>query len=205
MGPRRCVVVTWLRPGAFRVYGACFLVLLLTAMLAMPAVADQRSAWQALREGKAFLLLRHTTAPGVGDPEGFRLGDCSTQRNLDEKGRREARRWGRLLKGRDVEQPRLYSSNWCRAQDTAQEMGLGAVETLSALDSFFSDPDSQAAQTVELRKAIEKVPKDRPVVMVSHQVNIKALTGFSPRSGEGMIIALPLDDPPKVLARIAQP
>ncbi|BAU73650.1 histidine phosphatase family protein [Metapseudomonas furukawaii] len=174
-------------------------------MLAMPAVADQRSAWQALREGKAFLLLRHTTAPGVGDPEGFRLGDCSTQRNLDEKGRREARRWGRLLKGRDVEQPRLYSSNWCRAQDTAQEMGLGAVETLSALDSFFSDPDSQAAQTVELRKAIEKVPKDRPVVMVSHQVNIKALTGFSPRSGEGMIIALPLDDPPKVLARIAQP
>ncbi|MHC5349772.1 histidine phosphatase family protein [Metapseudomonas furukawaii] len=174
-------------------------------MLAMPVMADQRSAWQALREGKAFLLLRHTTAPGVGDPEGFRLGDCSTQRNLDEKGRREARRWGRLLKGRDVEQPRLYSSNWCRAQDTAQEMGLGAVETLSALDSFFSDPDSQAAQTVELRKAIEKVPKDRPVVMVSHQVNIKALTGFSPRSGEGMIIALPLDDPPKVLARIAQP
>ncbi|MDT4876613.1 hypothetical protein FQZ97_1120600 [compost metagenome] len=106
---------------------------------------------------------------------------------------------------RKVQQPRLYTSSWCRAQDTALEMGLGAVETLPALDSFFSDPDSQAAQTVELRKAIDKVPRDRPVVMVSHQVNIKALTGFSPRNGEGLIIELPLADPPKVLARIRQP
>ncbi|MOA50745.1 hypothetical protein D3C78_1738100 [compost metagenome] len=84
-------------------------------------------------------------------------------------------------------------------------MGLGAVETLSALDSFFRDPDSQAAQVLELRKAIDKVPKDRPVVMVSHEVNIKALTKHSPKSGEGLIIALPLADPPKVLARIRQP
>ncbi|MCY1284338.1 hypothetical protein D9M68_601240 [compost metagenome] len=178
---------------------------MLFALLALPAAADQKTAWQALREGKALLLLRHTTAPGTGDPEGFRLGDCSTQRNLSDKGRQEAKRWGRLLVGRKVLQPRLYSSNWCRAQDTAQEMGLGAVETLSALDSFFSDPDSQAAQTVELRKAIDKVPRDRPVIMVSHQVNIKALTGFSPKSGEGLIIELPLADPPKVLARIRQP
>ncbi|BAN49463.1 histidine phosphatase family protein [Metapseudomonas resinovorans] len=182
-----------------------FIVLMLLALLALPAVADQKSAWQALREGKAFLLLRHTTAPGTGDPEGFRLGDCSTQRNLSDKGRQEAKRWGRLLTGRKVEKPRLYTSNWCRAQDTAQEMGLGAVETLSALDSFFSDPESQAAQTVELRKAIDKVPKDRPVVMVSHQVNIKALTGISPKNGEGLIIELPLADPPKVLAHIAPP
>ncbi|MCY1285246.1 hypothetical protein D9M68_407500 [compost metagenome] len=182
-----------------------FVILTLIALLALPAAADQRSAWQALREGKAFLLLRHTTAPGTGDPEGFRLGDCSTQRNLSDRGRREARRWGRLLVGRKVEQPRIYASSWCRAQDTAQELGLGAVETLSALDSFFSDPDSQAAQTVELRKAIDMVPKDRPVVMVSHQVNIKALTGVAPKSGEGMIIELPLAEPPKVLARIRQP
>ena len=180
-------------------------ILTLIALLALPVVADQKSAWQALREGKAFLLLRHTTAPGTGDPEGFRLGDCSTQRNLSDRGRQEARRWGKLLVRRKVEQPRLYTSNWCRAQDTAQEMGLGAVETLSALDSFFSDPESQAAQTVELRKAIDKVPKDRPVVMVSHQVNIKALTGVEPRNGEGLIIELPLAEPPKVLARIRQP
>ncbi|MDA8485949.1 histidine phosphatase family protein [Pseudomonas resinovorans] len=182
-----------------------FVILTLIALLALPLAADQKSAWQALREGKAFLLLRHTAAPGAGDPEGFRLGDCSTQRNLSDRGRQEARRWGKLLVRRKVEQPRLYTSNWCRAQDTAQEMGLGAVETLSALDSFFSDPDSQAAQTVELRKAIDKVPKDRPVVMVSHQVNIKALTGVEPRNGEGLIIELPLAEPPKVLARIRQP
>ncbi|MFZ6046542.1 histidine phosphatase family protein [Pseudomonas sp. CR3202] len=181
------------------------IVLLLCALLALPTAADQKAAWQALREGKAVLLLRHTTAPGTGDPEGFRLGDCSTQRNLSERGRQEARRWGRLLVRRKVEQPRLYTSSWCRAQDTAQEMGLGAVETLSALDSFFSDPESQEAQKAEMRKAIENVPKDRPVIMVSHQVNIKALTGVSPRSGEGLIIELPLAEPAKVLARIRQP
>ena len=181
------------------------IVVLLAALLALPAAADQKSAWQALREGKAFLLLRHTTAPGTGDPEGFRLGDCSTQRNLSDRGRQEARRWGKLLVRRKVQQPRLYTSSWCRAQDTALEMGLGAVETLPALDSFFSDPESQAAQMAEMRKAIEKVPKDRPVVMVSHQVNIKALTGVSPRNGEGLIIALPLGEPAKVLARIRQP
>ncbi|MDT4887125.1 hypothetical protein FQZ97_1235460 [compost metagenome] len=84
-------------------------------------------------------------------------------------------------------------------------MGLGASETLSALDAFFSDPESQAAQTLELRKAIDKVPKDRPVVMVSHQVTVKALTGLSPKDGEGLIIALPLGEPLKVLARIRQP
>ncbi|MDH4872850.1 histidine phosphatase family protein [Pseudomonas sp. BN515] len=182
-----------------------FVILTLIALLALPVAADQKSAWQALRDGKAFLLLRHTTAPGTGDPEGFRLGDCSTQRNLSDRGRQEARRWGKLLVRRKVDQPRLYTSNWCRAQDTAQEMGLGAVETLSALDSFFRDPESQAAQIVELRKAIDKVPKDRPVVMVSHQVNIKALTGVEPRNGEGLIIELPLAEPPKVLARIRQP
>jgi broad specificity phosphatase PhoE len=182
-----------------------FIVLMLVALLTQPVVADQKAAWQALREGKAFLLLRHTTAPGTGDPEGFRLGDCSTQRNLSDKGRQEARRWGKLLVRRKVEQPRLYTSNWCRAQDTAMEMGLGAVELLSALDSFFKDPESQVAQTGEMRKAIEKVPKDRPVIMVSHQVNIKALTGVSARDGEGLIIELPLADPPKVLARIRQP
>ena len=179
--------------------------LLLLALLAAPGHADQKSAWAALRDGKAFLLMRHTTAPGTGDPEGLRLGDCSTQRNLDDRGRREAKRWGQLLHKRKVEQPRLYASSWCRAQDTALEMGFGAVETLPALDSFFCDPSSQVAQTAEMRKAIRQLPTDRPVIMVSHQANIKALTGVSPRNGEGLIIALPLTEPAKVLARIRQP
>lgn len=181
------------------------IALLLLGLLVLPVQADQRAAWAALREGQALLLMRHTTAPGTGDPEGFRLGDCSTQRNLNDRGRREARRWGQLLRKRKVEQPRLYASSWCRAQDTALEMGFGAVETLPALDSFFSDPSSQAAQTAEMRKAIQQLPADRPVIMVSHQVNIQALTGVAPRNGEGVIIALPLSEPAKVLARIRQP
>jgi hypothetical protein len=43
------------------------------------------------------------------------------------------------------------------------------------------------------------------MVLVSHQVNISALTGSYPASGEGLILALPLGVPAQVLARIPAP
>ena len=100
-----------------------------------PLQADDGDAWQALREGRALLLLRHANAPGLGDPPGFVLDDCSTQRNLDEHGRAQARRWGELLR-EGLTRVRLLSSRWCRALDTAQQMALAPVEPLPALDSF---------------------------------------------------------------------
>lgn len=163
------------------------------------------AAWAALEQGRAVLLLRHATAPGVGDPPSFTLGDCKTQRNLNDKGREEARRWGALLRKHGIDRPRLLSSRWCRSLETASEMNVGSVEPFPALDSFFAESDRGQQQTAEVRHYLESLPATAPVIMVSHQVNITALTGIFPRSGEGLILSLPLTEPVEILARIAPP
>lgn len=169
------------------------------------AEADDSQAWEALRAGRAVLLLRHATAPGSGDPAQFQLGDCATQRNLDQQGREEARRWGELLRRQRIERPRLFTSRWCRALDTAREMGLGAVEALPALDSFFASRARASQQTAELVERVNGLMPGTVMVLVSHQVNISALTGLYPASGEGLILARPLTVPARVLARIPAP
>lgn len=182
--------------------------LLLLCLLALPACAVQAAeaeAWQALREGRAVLILRHANAPGLGDPAGFRLNDCSTQRNLDQTGRQQAQRWGQLLRSQRIEPVRLLSSRWCRAQDTASEMGLAVVEPLPVLDSFFAQPARGAEQTRQLIEQINAQPHGMPLVLVSHQVNITALSGIFPASGEGLILALPLTQPARILRRVAAP
>jgi phosphohistidine phosphatase SixA len=163
--------------------------------------ANDELAWTALREGRAVLLLRHAIAPGMGDPANFQLDDCRTQRNLSQLGREQAQRWGQLLRSQRIE-PRLLSSRWCRAQDTAKAMNLGAVEVLPALNSFFQTRATALEQTAALIEQINTQAPDAPRVLVSHQVNITALTGIYPASGEGLILALPLKAPAQVLARI---
>ena len=127
-----------------------------------PLDATTLPAWQALREGRALLLMRHATAPGTGDPANFRLGQCETQRNLNAQGRAEARRWGELLARQGIEQPRLLSSRWCRALDTASNMQRGPVQPFAALDSFFGKPADGAGQTAELIRAINLLPPGEP-------------------------------------------
>jgi phosphohistidine phosphatase SixA len=179
----------------------------LLAWLSLPgsSYASDSQAWDALREGRALLLLRHASAPGFGDPANFQLDDCTTQRNLSSQGREESRRWGALLRSQRIEQPRLFSSRWCRARDTAREMHLGTVEPMPALDSFFANRARASQQTAELVAQVNGLARGAPMVLVSHQVNISALTGSYPASGEGLILALPLDVPAQVLARIPAP
>ncbi len=178
----------------------------LMALLALaPLSQADESAWDALREGRALLLMRHATAPGLGDPTGFVLSDCSTQRNLDSRGRAEARRWGELLRAKGITRVRLFSSRWCRALDTARGMGLGEVRPLPSLDSFIAERHRGDVHTATLRRDLAAMPPGDPLVLVSHQVNVTALTGIFPRSGEAAIIALPLADPVRVLARVPTP
>jgi len=169
------------------------------------AAVAQSEAWTALRSGQAVLLLRHASAPGTGDPANFVLEDCSTQRNLSEQGRAEARRWGDLLRRHGITTARVLCSRWCRALETARQLDLGPVEPLPPLDSFFAGAGDRDVQTAALRRFLEAPSADGPVILVSHQVNITALTGVFPRSGEGLILRVPITDPVQVLARIAPP
>ena len=169
------------------------------------AWAGEEAAWSALLEGRAILIMRHASAPGIGDPPGFVLEDCSTQRNLDEAGRLQAQRWGDLLRQNRITQPRVFSSRWCRALETAEQLGFTPVEPLPILDSFFVQAARKSKQTEALREFLGVLPGRSSVVLVSHQVNITALTGIFPRSGEALILALPISDPPQLLARISPP
>ena len=160
--------------------------------------------WRSLGEGGYVILIRHATAPGTGDPVGFVLEDCATQRNLSAEGRAQARRIGATLAARKVQIDRVLSSRWCRALETARLLEQGPTEPFPPLDSFFATPALGPGQTAAV-KAFLHAADDQTLVMVTHQVNITALTGIFPRAGE-MIIAKPgadASDALLVVGRIA--
>ncbi|MGM0571550.1 histidine phosphatase family protein [Marinobacter sp.] len=181
---------------------AGFFLSLCLSLLAPASSADEE-AWKALREGRAFLILRHALAPGTGDPENFDLDDCSTQRNLNNRGLEQARSWKGLLARHGINEARVYSSQWCRSMDTATEMDVGDVTEWPALNSFFAGRGDGAMQTRQTIALVNTLEPGLPAVLVSHQVNITRLTGVYPSSGEGVIVALPLSDNPTVLATVA--
>lgn len=166
------------------------------------ATADDAAAWQALRDGEAVLILRHALAPGVGDPDHFDVNDCSTQRNLNDVGRQQARDWGGFLESHGINEAQVFSSAWCRCKETAELMNIGEVAIMSSLNSFFGGQGDRAAQTRQTVKNVNELPSGQPIVLVSHQVNISALADAYTSSGEGVILALPLDEDNEVLARV---
>lgn len=171
----------------------------------LPVIASAQAtrdiAWDALKQGQAVALIRHAIAPGLGDPPGFKIGDCTTQRNLSQEGRDQARRIGEFFLEKGVKETSVYSSQWCRCLETARLLALGPVKELTALNSFFEDRSTEETQTKQLRKFIMSLPADKPVIMVTHQVNITALTGIVPSSGEIIILQLTQDGQGKVLGR----
>ncbi|WP_246180381.1 histidine phosphatase family protein [Marinobacter changyiensis] len=182
-----------------------FLTLCVACLLLANGVSaeDNPEAWQALAEGRAVLMLRHALAPGVGDPDNFRVDDCSTQRNLNDAGREQARAWKPLLAAHGIDQARVFSSQWCRCLETAREMNVGPVEEMASLNSFFQNRGNGAMQTRQTISIVNALKDGEPVVLVSHQVNITALTDVYPSSNEGLILALPLSETPTVLAQVA--
>lgn len=164
--------------------------------------AAEKQAWQAWREGRAVLIMRHALAPGIGDPVGFQLQDCQTQRNLNAQGRSQARAWGAKLQQQHSGQVQVYSSQWCRCLDTARLLNLGEVTPLAALNSFFAGRGDGDIQTAQLITYFSEPSLSIPTILVSHQVNITALTGIFPASGEAIIVALPLTQPANILAVI---
>lgn len=182
---------------------------LLTAgllLLALPAFAadapDEAALWQALQTPGHALLLRHAEAPGIGDPPDFRIDDCGTQRKLSAEGKAQADAIGERLRAHGIVQARVHSSLWCRCLDTARLLGFGAVEPEPALNSFFADASTAAAQTEALRVRLREAVQDGPLpIFVTHQVNITALTSVVPDPGEMLVLRLD-GDQPVVLGRL---
>jgi phosphohistidine phosphatase SixA len=164
-----------------------------TLLLAERAAAQSvqsAALWSELQKGGVGILLRHAqTEAGVGDPPGFRIGDCSTQRNLSDDGRRQAQRIGAALAARAVRVDQVLSSQWCRCLDTARlAFPKVAVEPYPALNSFFDDRSTEPQQTREVAARIAAIRAPANVAFVTHHVNILALTGVAAGSGEAVLV-----------------
>lgn len=147
--------------------------------------------WSRLQQADEhyFVLMRHALAPGTGDPANFQLDDCSTQRNLSEEGRSQARRTGEAFRQRDIPVRQVVSSQWCRCLETAELMDLGDVEPFPPLNSFFRDRSTAPEQTAQVREfMLEQQDGGGVTVMVTHFVNISALSGSGVSSGEMVIM-----------------
>jgi broad specificity phosphatase PhoE len=123
------------------------------------------------------------TEPGVGDPPGFTLGRCATQRNLSESGRQQARRVGEAFAREGITLAAVRSSAWCRCTDTAR-LAFGRYTEWSALNSFFQGQGNADAQTREVLSAVAGLRAPQNWMLVTHQVNISALTGEFSSMGE---------------------
>jgi phosphohistidine phosphatase SixA len=171
-----------------RVVGFAVLAVALALPGLRPAMAAD-AVWDSLRGGGKIVVLRHaSTEPGLGDPPGFRLDDCATQRNLSEAGRAEARRIGAAFVRRAVPVARVLSSRWCRCVETAR-LAFGRVEAWSPLDSFFDDRSREPQQTRAVRTLIAEPFTGGNLILVTHQVNITALTGIVPGTGEMVVLS----------------
>ena len=179
-----------------------FFCLLLSLLAATPASANEVAAWDALRSGNVVALMRHTDAPGgLGDPEGFKLEDCATQRNLSTLGRTKAALVGFAFRNRDIKPARILSSPWCRCIDTARLMEVGPVE----VETYFGNPVTWADRREELvrvsRSMVNAWRGPGFMLVVTHGALIAALTGNNPSEGEIVVV----DNSLKTIGRIPRP
>ena len=146
-------------------------------------------AWKIAHEGNKIILIRHSLAPGGGDPEGFKIDDCKTQRNLNKKGINQSKKIGKLLKKNKVPIDQVLSSQWCRCKDTAK-YAFNNYKEFTALNSTFQSPynKNEGKQLKELYSYVKKWNGNgKNLVLITHYSIITAVTNAVPRSGEIVI------------------
>jgi phosphohistidine phosphatase SixA len=176
-----------------------WMILLSFSTVLMTLPSQSSTLGDALKDGQHVLMIRHADAPGFSDPPGFKLGDCSTQRNLGERGRKQAQALGVWLTQQGIDSAEVLSSAWCRCVDTATLLAKGPVIVAPALGSFFQNMSDSGSQTAALRALLAErltssantdKPK-KPLILVTHQVNISAYTGGF--VGQGDVILVKVD------------
>ena len=158
-------------------------------------------AWDLTQDGNKIILIRHSLAPGGGDPAGFKIDDCKTQRNLNKKGINQSKKIGKLFKKNKVLIDQVLSSQWCRCKDTAK-YAFGEYKEFTALNSTFQSPynKNEGKQLKELYNYVKKWNGNgKNLVLITHYSIITAVTNAVPSSGE-IVIA---DKNFKVLGKIS--
>ena len=178
------------------------------ALAALPGRATPADGAQALlRKGSVVVAFRHALAPGTFDPPGFRLGDCSSQRNLSDEGRAQARRVGDWFRSHQLQPAKVLSSPWCRCIDSAT-LAFGPPEVWPALGSPHGAPETTGARHLQqLHQALTEAAArpGRFEAWFTHMFVLSDLAGTSVSSGEGLILAPGAGDKARVLARFVAP
>ena len=176
--------------------------LLIAVLINSVGLSHADGLWDALKSGNHLVLMRHALAPGYGDPANFDVKECRTQRNLNEVGRQQSIDIGDLFRSNGIDKAIVLSSQWCRCLATANLLNLGNVSELPFLNSFFENFYREQFQTDETIQWIRNAPLRIPTILVSHQVNIAALTGYSAASGEMVFVRRSTDGRFKVIGSI---
>jgi phosphohistidine phosphatase SixA len=177
------------------------LLMLAGGLPAMARAGRADTILDALRRGGLIMLMRHArTVPGTGDPPGFSLENCATQRNLSQAGREQARQIGARLRAERVAVGAVRSSAWCRCRETAELLDLGPVDHLQPLDSFFEDRSQAARHREGMLNFIAAWRGPGNAMLVTHQVNVTAVSGVFPASGE--IVVMTAGEAPETLGQM---
>ncbi len=170
-------------PSVFRLALAALAISLFAAPAAIGD--DSREAWTALVNGGHVALIRHGNAPpGYGDPPGFKIDDCTTQRNLDDRGRAQARALGAAFRQHGVRVDKVLSSPWCRCLETAELLALGSVENTWAVAASDRSPDRLAV----LKQMVSSWRGPGTLVVVTHALTVQALVGIMPAQAETVVL-----------------
>ncbi len=164
--------------------------LLLAALLVPLAGQADDALWALLKKGGQVVLVRHgATDPGVGDPPGFSLHDCKTQRNLNDAGKKEAQRLGAAFRAHGVPVARVLSSPWCRCQETAR-LAFGGARSDGTLSNLYGRGDEGARQQAAFRKLVAAAPRPGQgnLILVTHGSTTLQFTGVSPATAEAVIV-----------------
>tara|TARA_Y100000992_G_scaffold258656_1_gene192908 strand:+ start:1074 stop:1631 length:558 start_codon:yes stop_codon:yes gene_type:complete len=164
------------------------LITIIFSLISFHTHASEQN-WKPAQDGDKIILIRHALAPGRGDPKGFKIDDCKTQRNLDMIGINQSKKIGKLFKENKIKIDQVLSSQWCRCKDTAK-YAFGNFKEFSALNSTFSPPydENEKKQIKELKNFVKNWHgRGKNLVLITHYVVILAMTGETSSSGELII------------------
>ena len=165
-----------------------FLIIIFISLTTAIKADLNKNLMSQLQEGGKLIFIRHAYAPGSGDPNNFNLNDCSTQRNLSNEGKNQAKNIGEFFKKNKIKIDKVISSEWCRCKDTSS-LAFGSFETKNFLNSFYSSKfaKNKNPQMLDLRRYIKNFKSKKNLVLVTHYVVIYEALNYAPSSGEIII------------------
>lgn len=165
-----------------------FLLILFISINTSIKADSKKTIIDELQQGGKLIFIRHAYAPGGGDPDNFNINDCSTQRNLNDKGKDQSKKIGNFFRENNILLENIYSSEWCRCKETAL-IAFKNFEKKGFLNSFFSEKfaKNKNNQIKELKKFIKDWNGKQNLVFVTHYVVISEILNYASSSGEIVI------------------